>query len=94
MKKSNFVKYILTGDPTIEDEEDNKEKEEEEEEESENEEGGKGEKQLKRKSTHPDKRVHLFNCSYEMVKGFTGEVDLLITDVPYNVSFSKFFLFF
>lgn len=97
MKKENILGYILYNDP--EKVEKKKEKEIEvmdEEEESESEENGERREGMEvSKKVSKVNKVFLFNCKFEEVRSFENEVDLLITDIPYNVcNFIIMFIFF
>lgn len=86
MKKKNIIGYILRNDPGEESVEEVQEEEEEMEEREESENEGERMEVDKIVTKDKKKKVFLFNTSFEKVEYGEKKVDLLITDIPYNVS--------
>lgn len=84
MKKDNIIGYILWNNPEVQgklEKASNKEGKEEEGEEEEEE-----EEKRKDFGMEKEKKVFLYNTSFEDTSIGEKAVDLLVTDIPYNVS--------
>jgi len=86
LKKNNIIGYILRNDPGEESVEEVQEEEEEMEEREESENEGESMEVEKIVTKDKEKKVFLFNTSFDKVEYGEKKVDLLITDIPYNVS--------